>query len=178
MKIERKTKRGILWALIVLASVMADQLTKYLAVLYLKPIETFPLLKNVLHLTYTTNKGAAFGILENHRWVFLVVSTAAIILLGWYLWEKRDGHPLLCTALALIVGGGIGNMIDRTVLGYVVDFIDFRLIHFAVFNGADSFVCVGCAMIFLWLFLCGDEKPADAKTAEAEKEGKDDASDR
>ena len=183
MEPNQKNKRGILWILVTVGVILIDQLTKYLAVQLLKPIDTFPIIPDVLHLTYTTNKGAAFGMLQNHRWVFLAVSTAAIVLLGWYLWEKRDGHPLLCTALAFIVGGGIGNMIDRTLLGYVVDFIDFRLIHFAIFNGADSFVCVGCGMVFLWLFLYGEDEDGSRKkkekdVTEAKKDGTDDASDR
>ncbi len=143
--------RGFLYAAIILLTVVIDQITKYLAVTYLKPIDTKPLWEGVLHLTYVTNKGAAFGILADRRWIFLVVSTVAIILLGCYLFKERNGHPLFCTAIALIVGGGIGNMIDRTALGYVIDFIDFRLINFAVFNGADSFVCVGCALVFIYI---------------------------
>ena len=175
MNAKQKNRRGVLWILITVGVILIDQLTKYLAVEFLKPVDTVPIIRNVLHLTYTTNKGAAFGMLKDHRWVFLVVSTVAIVLLGWYLWEKRDAHPLLCTSLAFIVGGGIGNMIDRTVLGYVVDFIDFRLINFAIFNGADSFVCVGCGMVFLWLFLFGEE---DEKKKKTETDGEDHASDR
>lgn len=183
----KQNKKGLLWLLIILVSIVLDQVTKYLAVAHLKPIDTFPIIKDALHLTYVTNYGAAFGILSDHRWVFLVVSTVAIVLVGAYLYYKRDDHPLLCTALSFIVGGGIGNMIDRTILGYVVDFIDFRLIHFAVFNVADSFICVGCALMFLWLFKFAefeDEKhtPSDRTKANAAEspitEETDDASDR
>ncbi|MGM9624136.1 MAG: signal peptidase II, partial [Eubacteriales bacterium] len=102
------------------------------------------------------NYGAAFGILSDHRWVFLLISTVAIVLLACYLFEKRDAHPLLGTALSFIIGGGIGNMIDRIIYGYVVDFVDFRLINFAVFNVADMFVCIGCALMFLWIFRYAD----------------------
>ncbi len=180
----KQNKKGILWLFVILLSILLDQITKYLAVLKLQPIDTFPLIEDVLHLTYVTNYGAAFGILADHRWVFLVISTVAIVLVGAYLYYKRDDHPLLCTALSFIVGGGIGNMIDRTILGYVVDFIDFRLINFAVFNVADSFVCVGCALMFLWLFKFAefeDEKPRPsdrANTSETQTEENTDAADR
>ncbi|MBQ8577949.1 MAG: signal peptidase II [Clostridia bacterium] len=190
---KKENKKGLLWLCVVIVSILLDQLTKQLAVTHLKPIETFPIIEDVLHLTYVTNYGAAFGILADHRWVFLVISTVAIALLSCYLYFKRDDHPLLCTALSFIIGGGAGNMIDRTILGYVVDFVDFRLINFAVFNVADMFVCVGCAMMFLWLFRYAefeDEKPKKPVTApdtvpdatetetETETGDTDDASDR
>ncbi len=151
--------KRFLWLLPIAAVIGLDQLTKWLAVAYLKAIDTVPIIKNALHLTYLENRGAAFGILKNHRWVFMVVSTLAIVaiiavMLAYY---KKLYDPLLYVGLAFIAGGGIGNMIDRILLGYVVDFIDFRLIDFAVFNVADSFVCVGCALVILQI-LIGDIK--------------------
>ncbi len=161
--------RVFLWSSIAVGVVILDQLTKYLAVHLLKPVETVPLIQDVLHLTYTTNRGAAFGMLADHRWIFLVISTVAIALIGYYLYEKQNDNPLLCSALAMILGGGVGNMIDRTLLGYVVDFVDFRLIHFAVFNIADTFVCIGCALVFLWIFI-------DAKNQKSTEQTDDTAS--
>ena len=110
-----------------------DQLSKYLTVLYLKPVGTFPILQDALHLTYVENRGAAFGMLADSRWVFMVVSAVSIVALSVYLIRKKPKSRLLCLSLAFVIGGGIGNMIDRVALGYVVDMIDFRLIHFAVF---------------------------------------------
>ncbi len=132
-----------------------DQLTKYLAVTHLKPIDTFPIIEDVLHLTYLENRGAAFGMLADHRWVFMVTSTIAIVGVVIFMLAgfKKYYDPLLWTGLAFIAGGGIGNMIDRVLLGYVVDFIDFRLIDFAIFNTADSFVCVGAGLSMLWIIL-------------------------
>lgn len=150
----------LLYSLIIFGGILLDQLTKLLTVLYLKPVGSVPLWQGVLHLTYVENRGAAFGILTEHRWVFMVFSTLAILGLGFYLMQGRsylddqraDGTrplipPVFGIGLALIVSGGIGNMLDRLYLGYVVDFIDFALIDFAVFNGADSFVTVGCGML-------------------------------
>lgn len=131
-----------------------DQITKRIAVMYLMPIDTFPLLKDVFHLTYVENKGAAFGILTEHRWVFMVFSVVAIVLIiALFAKYRKNMHPLLLFGLSFTVGGGIGNMIDRSVLGYVIDFFDFRLIDFAVFNVADSFICIGVGLIALDILL-------------------------
>ncbi len=139
--------------LVIALCVLLDQVTKLLAIAYLEPIDTLPLWKDVLHLTYLENRGAAFGMLADNRAVFMVVSTIGITLFIIYLFAKKERIPLFDGGLTLVIGGGIGNMIDRVVLGYVVDFIDFTLINFAIFNGADSFVSVGAAMMFLSLFL-------------------------
>lgn len=142
-----------LWIAIMVLAVFFDQITKYLTILFLKPIDTLPIIKDVIHLTYVENTGAAFGMLKNQRWLFMVVSSVAIIALLIYLFKKKTQPKLENLAIAFIVGGGIGNMIDRIFLGYVVDMIDFRLINFAVFNVADSFVCVGAGLLMLYVIL-------------------------
>lgn len=141
----------MLWTLLMIAAaVILDQWTKALAVTHLQPVDTLPVIENILHLTYLENRGAAFGMLANHRWVFMVLSTLSIVLLLYWLLKERPKSWWVTCAGAMIVGGGIGNMIDRVALGYVVDFIDVRAIDFYVFNVADSFVCVGCGMILVW----------------------------
>ena len=95
----------------------------------------------------------AFGMLKDHRWVFMVFSTIAIVGLLIYLFRFRPESRWMQVSMAMIIGGGIGNMIDRIFLGYVVDFIDFTLINFAVFNIADSFVCVGAGIMILCLVI-------------------------
>ena len=148
----------LIWLVVIIVTVFLDQLTKYLTVLHLKPIDTYPLIEDVLHLTYVENTGAAFGMMKNARWVFMITSTLAIIgILGYMIWrayiKKEKFHWMEGLSLAFIVGGGIGNMIDRTALGYVVDMIDVRLINFAVFNVADSFVCVGAGLMILYVLM-------------------------
>lgn len=156
------------WLAIIAVSVFLDQITKYLTIFYLKPIDTLPIIQDVLHLTYVENTGAAFGMMKDSRWVFMLLSTVAIVGILVYMFWKRPTDKLLCVSLSFIVGGGIGNMIDRTLLGYVVDMIDFRLINFAVFNVADSFVCVGAGMMMLYLILdtIRESKAERAKAAE------------
>ena len=168
-----------IWLVVIVVAVFLDQLTKYLTVLHLKPVDTVPIIEDVLHLTYVENTGAAFGMMKDARWVFMITSTLAIIGILVYLFWKRPESKLECLSLAFIVGGGIGNMIDRTVLGYVVDMIDFRLINFAVFNVADSFVCVGAGLMILHLILemVKEAKAEKASLSEGEHEEDMDADD-
>lgn len=157
-----------LWILIIIATIWLDQLSKWLAVTFLQGNPSVPIIPEVLQLTYLENRGAAFGMLQDHRWVFLIISTVGISAIFLYLIIKRPQSKLLCTSLAFIVGGGIGNMIDRVLLGYVVDFIDFCLIHFAIFNIADSFVCVGAGMLALWVILDAIREEKSRRAAAAQ----------
>lgn len=153
MKGDQDVKKRLIYSVAIALIIILDQLTKWLSVKFLMPIDTLPLIKDVLHLTYVENRGAAFGMLANHRWVFITVSTVTIILLGIYLYLGKAENRIYETGITMIIAGGIGNMIDRLALGYVIDFIDFRLIDFAVFNGADSFVCVGAGVLILALVI-------------------------
>lgn len=136
----------ILTAAIMILCVVLDQVTKLAVVEKLAPIGTYPLIEDIFHFTYVENRGAAFGMLADHRWVFMILSTAAIVvMLVWLFLEKPKSWWIRVSA-AFVIAGGIGNMIDRVRLGYVVDFIDCRFIDFYVFNVADSFVCIGCGM--------------------------------
>ncbi len=144
----------VLYLSVISLVVIADQITKYLAVLNLREIDTFPIIKDVIHFTYVENRGAAFGMLKDHRWVFMIISSVVICIILYGMFKYRYYfHPLMMTGLSFCVGGGIGNMIDRVINGFVVDFIDFTLIDFAVFNVADTFVCIGVGLIVLDLLL-------------------------
>ncbi len=158
----------LLFFLLTAGAILLDQITKLLALRYLAPLDTFPLWKDVLHLTYVENTGAAFGMLKDQRWVFLVISTVALGGMIAYIALTKAKHPLEITSVAFIVGGGIGNMIDRIMLGYVVDFIDCRFIDFYVFNVADSFVTVGC---FLFVIMVAFAEVKALKNKKAEESG-------
>ena len=142
-----------LWLLVSAGVIVIDQLTKWLCVTYLKPVDSVTLIPSFLRLTYVENRGAAFGSFTEHRWVFMVISTVAIIGVTVYLLGFCEQNRLLRCSLALVIGGGIGNMIDRIVLGYVIDFIDFCGIWAYVFNGADSAVCIGAGLMLLYVIL-------------------------
>lgn len=146
----------LIWLIIIAVVVAADQISKMLAVRFLAGADSFDVIDGVLRFTYTENRGAAFGMLDDKRWIFMVISTVAIIALLAYLVFWRPESKLACVSLSLIIGGGIGNMIDRVVLGYVIDFIDFcafPTIWMWIFNIADACVCVGGAMLFVWCLI-------------------------
>ena len=115
----------IVWLCIIAGSIVLDQVTKLLVVRYLMDNSPVTVIDGVFRFSYVENPGAAFGSLSEHRWVFMVISTVAIIgLLAYLIWRKPKDR-LFGVALSLVIGGGIGNMIDRVRLGYVVDFLDF-----------------------------------------------------
>lgn len=151
--VKKTPKDYILYSAIIGGGIIIDQITKILASTFLKPIYTLPIIEDIFHFTYRENTGMAFGMLKEHRWVFMLVSTILIIGLGFYLFGMKSQNRLYDVSIAMILSGGIGNMIDRIFLGYVVDFIDCRFVNFAVFNGADSFVCVGSVLLMLALVM-------------------------
>lgn len=141
----------LIYVLIIAACAALDQIVKALAVHFLAPITTVPIIPQVFHLTYIENTGAAFSILAGRSVLLIVLTSALIAVLIWMLvgLPKTKAYLTLNTAFSLVIGGAIGNLIDRIRLGYVVDFFDFRLIGFAIFNVADCFVVVGCALILI-----------------------------
>ena len=143
----------ILVGALILGVIALDQISKALVLNFLYEGHVV-LIPGVLDFTYVENRGMAFGLLSDHRWVFMVLSVLGIALVGFYLY-RYVRSTLGRVSLALIIGGGIGNMIDRISLGFVVDFIDFCLFDFWVwvFNVADAAVCVGAALFALDLIL-------------------------
>ena len=142
------------WLWIVLAILIFDQATKLLAdnlLHYLQPVELMPM----FNLTLVYNKGAAFSFLSNaggwQRWFFMVLSfTVSIALIVW-LTKLKIHQRLQTVSIALILGGAIGNLIDRSVYGHVIDFIDvyYNNYHWPAFNIADSAISIGAVLIIL-----------------------------
>ncbi|MBO5110080.1 MAG: signal peptidase II [Clostridia bacterium] len=162
---------------IILGGIVLDQASKLLVVQFMELHESVPLIPNVLHFTYIHNRGAAFGSMTNMRWLFMIISTVAILGLGIYLFRFcRKGSPMLQISLAMIISGGIGNMIDRVRLEYVIDFIDFCAFPFWtwIFNVADAFVVVGGGLMMLSLIL-DEVKAAKRKKAEEDVHAEDNA---
>ena len=159
---KKKPMEYIIYSAIILVGIFIDQLTKYLVSANMSLYEKIPLIEGFLNIKYTTNPGAAFGMMEDQRWIFLVVSTVAIIAFAAYLYLGHAENMLYGSAIALVISGGIGNMIDRLGFGFyvnsegmgeVIDFIDFCGIWNAIFNGADSFVCIGAGLMILALII-------------------------
>ena len=152
------------YLMVVLGVIVCDQVSKRIIVAT-KPTGV-TVIPHILNFTYITNDGAAWGMLDDHRWVFMLMSVIGIIAFSLYLFGKKQGHRWIDIGLAFVIGGGIGNMIDRVANGFVVDFIDFRLINFAIFNGADSFVCVGAGLVVIYVIISDVKARKAGKTAE------------
>ena len=114
-----------------------------------------PIIDKVLNFTYIENDGMSFGLLDDKRWIFMSLSVIGILLMIGYLIYIKGKEKMLSFALALVIGGGIGNMFDRISLGYVVDFIDVCCFDFWMwtFNVADSAICIGAGFVILALLL-------------------------
>ena len=133
------------------ALVGIDQLIKYWASTQLVNVPTIPIIKDVFHLTYAENTGAAFSSFAGQKWLLVGVTSIMLVIILVFMIKRVITSPLAIVAETLILGGGIGNLIDRVFLGYVVDYLDFRLINFAIFNFADSCVVVGTILFMIYL---------------------------
>lgn len=144
--------------LIIIAVIILDQIIKKAVVAAMSLYESIPVIQDIFHITYIHNTGAAFSIMEGRISVLIMLPLVMIIgAVIFMLIMRKKGHPVLMTSVALIAGGGIGNLIDRIALGYVVDYLDFRV--FPIFNLADIAVCVGCGLLIVYvLFIDGKQK--------------------
>ena len=137
--------------IIVLAILILDQLTKYLVTQYIPLHGQVDFIPFFINLTHVENEGASFGILSEHRWVFMLLSTVAIIGIIVFLYKFNKRHILMSISLAFILGGGIGNMIDRVFRSVVVDFFEFTFVKFAIFNVADMFITFGAILLGIYV---------------------------
>jgi signal peptidase II len=138
--------------LIIVGAIGVYQLTKWLIYFNLPIGDEIVVLDGVLEITHIRNPGMAFGLLAEHRWIFLILSVVGISFICVYLFKFSKDNRITKVALSLVIGGGVGNMIDRTVLGEVIDMIHITIFNDFfpwVFNIADSCVCVG---VFLAVF--------------------------
>jgi len=164
--------RRIPWALLVGAIVCADQVTKALVQQSMALHETRPLLEGFLSLTHVRNRGAAFGLLSDadlpfQAALFSIVSIAALVAIAVYAFRLPPKSTLPRAGLALILAGAIGNLIDRALLGYVIDFVDvyWRSHHWPAFNLADSAISVGVALLLLDSLLSPQQTKAELRDA-------------
>ena len=166
----------MLYFLLFAATIAADQWLKYWTVITLELGESTAFIPHVMQLTRLHNYGAGWSMLSGQT--VLLVAMTAVMLIGVtvLLFKKIVRHPLGVIACVLILGGGIGNMIDRVLLGYVVDMFDLLLFDYPVFNLADCFVVVGAILgcvYYLWLY-----EKYDAKKKERTDGAEDPASDK
>lgn len=146
-----KTPRAVWFAgAMILFIVFLDQISKLFFLKVLLPGESIPVIRNIFHFTLVHNTGIAFGLFKSQGVLFLIVSLVAIVVFGWLLYHQAKTQTLLWTtrlAFSFIIGGALGNFLDRLQYGFVVDFIDFRV--WPVFNIADSAITLGALILVL-----------------------------
>lgn len=140
----------MIYGLLALLVVLVDQATKYFVVQHFAVGESVPVLENIFHWTFILNRGAAFGMLEGSRWLFVVIALAVIGGVLYLRKEIEQSGVLACMGAALFTGGAVGNLIDRMLHGVVIDFFDFRI--WPIFNVADIAICTGVGLI-IWSIL-------------------------
>lgn len=138
-------------ALVIGVLIAADQLIKIAVKLWLEPIGTMKIIDGVLQLNYVENTGAAFSSFSDNTTLLSIITAILLILLTVYLFSKKIKFGLSYVALTAIIAGGAGNLIDRIIRGYVVDYIEPLFVNFAVFNFADILVTVGAALLIAYL---------------------------
>lgn len=144
--------------------VLIDQGIKYIAVAGLKPVGSVDIIEGFFSLTYVENRGAAFGMLEGGKWLFVILTVVVCIACFIYYVKLLNENRLFIVraAIVFICGGAVGNLIDRLFRGYVVDMLDFNIFGFnyPVFNFADICVCVGAFLLIVGIlfFDRGDKK--------------------
>ena len=144
----------LILALFAAGIVAADQFTKYLTVMNIALYEDVPFIPGLLQLTYVQNTGAAFSSFEGQQWLFAVIFVIFTALIVYERIRNTMGFTTLeWWCIAAIYGGGLGNMIDRVRMGYVVDMIETTFMEFPVFNVADCFITCGCILLMVHLFL-------------------------
>ena len=144
--------------------VAADQITKYLTVANFALYEDVPFIPGLLQLTYVQNTGAAFSTFEGQQWMFALIFAAFTgMVLYEYFKKPMAFKPFERWCIAAVYGGGLGNMIDRVRMGYVVDMIETTFMDFPVFNVADCFITCGCILMFAHLLLFNQEFWKDDK---------------
>ena len=164
---DRKTRRFIAWMVVAILVVAADQATKWAIVEWVELYGKVPI-NSFVNLTHQQNSGAAFSFLAGasgwQRWFFVVLATLVSAVIAVWLWRiRREGPLVLMAGLSLVLGGAIGNLIDRARLGYVTDFIQvwFGNWAFPSFNVADSAISVGADFLIIdALFLSGKGRTA------------------
>ena len=146
-------KYRYLW---IVGIILIDQIVKYIIRSAMYVGESIPVVRDVFHITYVQNRGAAFNMLDGQSLILTLVPAVAIIVAIWYMEKHLNEHWTLILSLGLVISGGIGNLIDRTILGFVTDMLDFRF--WPVFNVADIAVCVGAGFLILYTLLFYEEK--------------------
>lgn len=161
----------MLAAIIVAVAVLADQITKYIVVANIGLHDTVPFIPYLMSFYHTRNTGGGFSMLNGGGWERVVLITVSLLAMAGITvllvkWYKR--HKLLTVALAMVLGGALGNMIDRLFLGYVVDFLHTEFMDFPTFNIADCFITIGAILLGVYVIFFDSKVEARLKSDNAE----------
>ncbi len=149
-------KKVYIFALI---SLIIDQIVKILVSNYLILGQTIKIINNFFYLTYVQNKGAAFSILIGYRYILIIITFIFLYYLYKCIKKQKSLNKLEIISYGLLLGGIIGNLIDRIIYGYVIDYFDFMIFNynFPIFNLADSFIVIGCIILVINSYLKGED---------------------
>lgn len=167
----------LLTILLCAALVGIDQVLKYLAVQYLAPVGAAPFIPGFIEFRYTENTGAAFNLLSGHQGILIAITGVALLFGLFILLFRRPKNKLEYISILMIVAGGIGNLVDRIANGFVVDYLRFLFVEFAIFNFADCLVVIGFILLVIAIFRAESraKKKREAEEAAAEGQGDEDA---
>ena len=154
------------YAILAILLIAADQLVKFLVRANIPMGESVPFLPHILDLTYVQNTGAAFSILMEHTWLLTLASAAVVLILCALVVKGRFKGRLGMWSAALVLSGGVGNLIDRALFGFVTDMFETTFIRFPVFNVADCCITIGVPLLFLYVMLFWGKE--DQKEGESE----------
>ena len=137
--------------LVILGVLLTDHLVKLLVRSTMYCGQTIPVIGGIFSITYVQNRGSAFSLFTGRGKMIMVITFIALCIAVWYMEKHKNSHWTLLLSLELIIAGGVGNLIDRAVRGYVTDMFDMHF--FPVFNVADIAICVGCGFLILYMFV-------------------------
>lgn len=163
----------MIYLFVIALCIAADQALKLWVVGNLALYESTPLIPGIVELRYIQNTGGGFSILSGHTWLLAALTAVLMLVIAGLLLKKAFSHPLAVWSLTVILGGGLGNLIDRVRLGYVVDMFHLQFMEYPVFNIADIFVVCGTIGFAAYYLLLHDK--LTAKKTEEHHDGNDPA---
>lgn len=151
----------MLWVLLIIFLTGIDQLSKWYFYTNRFQYDGFVVIKDFFYLTYLENRGAAFGVLQNFRWAFIILTIVAVSIMIWYF--IKNNNIVFRISMAFLISGAIGNLIDRLLRGFVVDFLDFFPFgfDFPIFNFADICVNIGAFLLIYYVIFIYKEPVSD-----------------
>ncbi len=153
----------LIWIIIAAAVVLIDQLSKFLVVANFTLTDHFTFIPGIIDLVYVQNTGAAFSIFENYTWILALVSALFSVAIVVYMLKAKPTDRVSIVSAGLLLGGAIGNGIDRIIREYVVDFIEFAFFDFPVFNIADIAITSGAAILIIGMLVLEGKAKKDGE---------------